>query len=148
PGPAAEELTELLRLRDDVGAELAAVAAGPARAAGLPVLVHAGVSPRTVGSRSPLTPALARLADAVVVSTDARPEDAAARDLAGAVAAAGDECAVLASVRAFPPDVRSRDELTRRLRDAAATGATGARVHTFGLIPDERLEWIGSVAAW
>ncbi|SDS46137.1 hypothetical protein [Jiangella sp. DSM 45060] len=142
------ELALLAQMRDGVGAELAAAAAEPARSAGLPVAVHVGVSPQTVGSRSPLTPALAGLADAVVVSTDGRAPDDAARDLAGAVAAAGDACAVLASVRAFPPDVRSCDEVARRVQDAAAAGAAGARVHTFGLIPDERLEWIGSVAAW
>ncbi|WP_051425586.1 hypothetical protein [Jiangella gansuensis] len=148
------ELALLAEVRDDVGAALVAAAASPVRAAGLPVVVHAGVSPTTVGSRSPLTPALGALADAVVVSTDGRDPADADDDIAAAVRGVaggrdgGAAAAVLASVRAFPPDVAAEEQVRRRLTGAADAGAVGARVHTFGLISDTQLRWVGSADPW
>lgn len=148
------ELALLEGMRGEVGHELVAAAASPARSAGLPVVVHAGVSPTTVGSRSPLTRALAALADAVVVSTDGRDPADADDDIAAAVRGVaggrdgGDAAAVLASVRAFPPDVAAEEQVRRRLTGAAGAGAVGARVHTFGLISDTQLRWVGSADPW
>ncbi len=161
-GPSATidvaELALLAKVRDGVGADLTAAAAEPARSAGLPVAVHVGLSPTTVGSRSPLTTALAALADAVVVSTDGREPADADDDIAAAVRRV-DGCrtdgpadsrpaVVLASVRAFPPDAGTEAEVRRRLDGAAGAGARGARVHTFGLISDTQLSWVGAADPW
>jgi hypothetical protein len=147
PGVTAT-IAALEEVRRGIEASAVRSATEPAGLAGVPVVIHAGLPPTTVGSRSPLTPALATYADAVVLTTDGLDVDQAERDITTAAIQVDGACDLLASIRCFPPDVWSESELATRLAGAARAGAAGARAHTFGLISDAALSWLGAHDPW
>lgn len=142
-----DDMSILVSARQGVVTRMNAELAARSQELGVPVLIHAGWEPLRTGSRAVLDHlAIGALPGrvGVVVSTDGQTSADQNRTIKQAVLHYEGSAEIYLSRRVWAPDVESEQQLYSDVATAKDEGAAGVRFHTYGLLDEERLRWIGN----